>query len=103
VRREAIEEAGCTIDELEFVCEYLVSPGGTTERTSLYVGRADLTNVEGVHGLDTENEDILVHVVDADDAIAMADSGRVSNAMGQIGLNWLARHRDRLRAAWQPR
>lgn len=102
VRREAVEEAGCAVDELEFVCEYLVSPGGTTERTSLYVGRADLTNVEGVHGLAEENEDILVHVVDADEAIAMADSNRISNAMGQIGLNWLARHRDRLRTAWQP-
>ncbi|MDZ7748596.1 MAG: NUDIX domain-containing protein [Halofilum sp. (in: g-proteobacteria)] len=31
VRREAVEEAGCTIGALERVCEYLVSPGGTTE------------------------------------------------------------------------
>lgn len=100
VRREALEEAGCTVTELERICEYLVSPGGTTERTTLFVGRADLAGVSGVHGLAHEHEDILVHVVDADAAIAMADDGRVSNAMGQIGLQWFARHRRRLRRRW---
>lgn len=100
VRREAREEAGCAVTELERICEYLVSPGGTTERTTLFVGRADLGDVSGVHGLDREHEDILVHVVDADSAIAMADDGRVNNAMGQIGLQWFARHRQRLRRRW---
>ncbi len=102
VRREAVEEAGCTVDRVERICEYLVSPGGTTERTALFIGRADLASVEGVHGLAEENEDILVHVVGAEEAIALADAGRISNAMGQIGLNWFARHHERLRREWQP-
>lgn len=101
VRREAVEEAGIEVSDLERVCEYLVSPGGTTETTTLFAGRTDLSAAGGVHGLDHENEDILVHVVDAADAIAMADSGRVNNAMGQIGLHWFARHRERLRNAWR--
>jgi len=101
VQREAIEEAGIEVTDLERVCEYLVSPGGTTETTTLFAGRTDLSAAGGVHGLDHENEDILVHVVDAADAIAMADSGRVNNAMGQIGLHWFARHRERLREAWR--
>lgn len=102
VRREAVEEAGCEITALEPVCEYLVSPGGTSERTALFVGRADLAEVGGVHGLAEENEDILVHVLDADEAIALADQGRVANATGQIGLQWFARHRARVRDAWCP-
>jgi ADP-ribose pyrophosphatase len=101
VRREAVEEAGCTIGALELISEYLVSPGGTTETTTLYAGQADLTGAGGIHGLDDENEDIRVHVVDAREAIAMADDGRVANAMGVIGLNWLARHRERLRGLWR--
>lgn len=100
VRREALEEAGCAVTEVERICEYLVSPGGTTERTTLFVGRADLGEVSGVHGRADEHEDILVHVVDAATAIAMADDGRVNNAMGQIGLQWLARHREGLRRRW---
>ncbi|MEX0607573.1 MAG: ADP-ribose diphosphatase [Halofilum sp. (in: g-proteobacteria)] len=101
VRREAVEEAGCTVDLVERICEYLVSPGGTTESTALYIGRADLANVEGVHGLAEENEDIRVQVVGADEAIALADSGRITNAMGLIGLNWFARHRERLHREWR--
>lgn len=101
VRREALEEAGCTVTDLERICEYLVSPGGTTERVTLFAGRAALAGVSGVHGLDREHEDILVHVLDADAAIAMAADGRVSNATGLIGLQWLARHRRRLRRRWR--
>lgn len=96
-RREAMEEAGCELSAVEPICDYLVSPGGTSEQTSLYWARADLGDVGGIHGLDEENEDIRVHVVDAREAITMADDGRVANAAGVIGLYWLARHRERLR------
>ncbi len=100
VRREAVEEAGCELGEIEPVCDYLVSPGGTSEQTCLFVGRVDLGAAGGVHGLDAEHEDIRVHVVDAGEAIAMADDGRIANAAGIIGMFWLARHRERLREAW---
>lgn len=100
VRREAIEEAGCTIERLERICRYHVSPGGSTETTALFVGQADLNAVEGVHGNPDEDEDIRVLVVDAAEAIAMADDGRISNAMGLIGLNWFARNHQRLRDEW---
>lgn len=36
-RREAVEEAGCEIDELEFVCRFLVTPGVSSEMILLYV------------------------------------------------------------------
>lgn len=101
VRREAVEEAGCELGELEPVCDYLVSPGGTSERTCLFVGRVDLGDAGGVHGLDEEHEDIRVHVIDAADAIAMADDGRIANAAGVIGMFWLARNRGRLQAEWR--
>lgn len=100
VRREAVEEAGCRIGELEYISRYYVSPGGSTETTTLFVGRADLAEVGGVHGNADENEDIRVHIVDAAAAIAMADAGRANNAMAQIGLNWFARHHDRLVREW---
>lgn len=99
-RREAHEEAGVTIDALEPVCEYLVSPGGSSERTALYVGRADLAGAGGIHGLATENEDIRVHTFTAAEAIELADSGRANNAAAQIALHWFARHRERLQARW---
>lgn len=99
-RREAVEEAGITVTDLVPVCDYLVSPGGTTERTSLFVGRADLAEAGGIHGIDEEHEDIRVHVLPADEAIAWADDGTVHNAAGLIALNWFARHRGILRDRW---
>ena len=45
VCREAVEEAGCAIETLSFICEYLVSPGGTSERISLYCGMVDSRGV----------------------------------------------------------
>jgi len=100
-RREAREEAGVTITSVERICEYLVSPGGTSERTSLFIGRADLGAAGGVHGLAAEHEDIRVHPLDAAAAIACADAGRANNAAAQIALNWFARHHQRLRSAWR--
>ena len=46
VKKEAYEEAGLNLTELEFMLSYLSSPGGTTERLHLYLARADLSDVE---------------------------------------------------------
>ncbi|MCW8983112.1 MAG: NUDIX domain-containing protein, partial [Gammaproteobacteria bacterium] len=35
-RRESVEEAGCEVGRVEKICDYLVSPGGTSETISLY-------------------------------------------------------------------
>lgn len=100
-RREAAEEAGITLGELTPICEYLVSPGGTSECTKLYIGRADLETAGGVHGRADEDEDIRVHTFDAAAAIELADTGEANNAAAQIALHWFARHHDRLRAEWR--
>ena len=59
-RREALEEAGLELQQLHHIQNYLVSPGGTTERVSLFVGRADSTTAGGIFGLPEEAEDIRV-------------------------------------------
>lgn len=99
-RREADEEAGIVITDLERICEYLVSPGGTSERTTLFVGRADLSEAGGIHGCADENEDIRVHTFAAGEAIELADRERANNAAAMIALNWFARHHARLRDRW---
>lgn len=100
VRREAEEEAGCTIQALSFICEYLVSPGGTSERISLYCGMVDSRGVGGVHGLDTEDEDILVQTVPFDEAWTWLQEGAINSASPIIALQWLAMQRPLLRQRW---
>ena len=100
VRREAVEEAGCVLQELQPICEFLVSPGGTSERISLFCGRVDSTTVNGVHGVHEEGEDIMVHVLPLQEALRAVTQGRIRSASPIIALQWLALHRDEVRALW---
>lgn len=98
--REALEEAGCTMDALTPIVSYYPSPGACSEQIRLFVGRVVSAVVGEVKGVDTEHEDILVHAVARADAIALLDAGKINNGLTIIALHWLARHGDRLRAEW---
>ncbi|MEO6696669.1 MAG: NUDIX domain-containing protein [Gammaproteobacteria bacterium] len=99
--REVREEAGCDMQELLPICEYLVSPGGTSERISLFCGRIDSRSLGGVQGLHDEGEDILVHVLPVAEALELMTSGRIRTASPIIALQWLASHHGELRARWR--
>ncbi len=98
--REGQEEAGLTFHELEKVCDYLVSPGGSTELIHLYCGHVSTESAGGIHGIEDEHEDIRVHVVPLSEAIAMIGDGRINNAAAIIALQWLQLNHHRLRDAW---
>lgn len=99
-RREAMEEAGCAVLDLIPICEYLVSPGGTSERIKVYCGRVDASGAGGIHGLAHEGEDICVHVVPFAQALDMLNAGRIDSASPIIALQWLALHREDVRRRW---
>lgn len=100
--RESQEEAGCRLGELVPISHYLVSPGGTSETVHLYCAAIDSRDlrVDG-HGLADDAEDIRLHVLPADEAIALIETGGVEAAMPIIALQWLALNRERLQARWQ--
>jgi ADP-ribose pyrophosphatase len=98
--READEEAGLSFANLEHICDYLVSPGGTTEMVYLFCGRVDTAKAGGLFGLEVEHEDIRAHVFSAEEAIAMTGDGRINNAAGVMALQWLQINRPRLRQEW---
>jgi len=102
-RREAVEEANLELGELLPICNYLASPGGTTEKVYLYCAQVDSREVGGVFGLAEEDEDIRVHVVPFDDAMLMIESGQINNAAAIIALQWLALNRSRVEQAWLPK
>lgn len=99
-RREGQEEADLNFERLEHICDYLVSPGGTTEMVHLYCGKVSTASAGGLHGIDDEHEDIRVHVVSADEAIAMIRDGRINNAAAIMAIQWLQINRDSLRERW---
>lgn len=97
-RRELKEEANIEPYALEYICNYLSSPGGCDEKLHLYCGLCDLSTAGGVYGLPEEGEDIRVHVFAADDVFAWLYNGAFNNAAALICLQWLQFNRSRLRA-----
>jgi ADP-ribose pyrophosphatase len=89
VCRESVEEAGLEVIRLKKICDYMVSPGGTTERIWLFLGEVDSDNAPEYAGLDCENEDIKVHCVSTEQAFNWLETGYINNAMTIIALQWL--------------
>ena len=99
-KREAVEEAGVEVLDLAPVCSCFMSPGGSSEVVQCYVGRVGTTAAGGVFGLVEEGEDIKVHVLPFEEALGRLDHGRLNVASTLLVMQWLARHRDGLRARW---
>ena len=100
-RREAVEEAGAHLQRLETIGCFYASPGATDEYVHAYAAEADLTLVDGVHGLDCEHEDIRVVKLPFWAAMEALARGELTAAPAALSLLWLARHRDRLRVDWR--
>ncbi len=94
--RESEEEAGCVVQEMRLITEFYTSPGGASEKISLFYGRIDATEVGGIHGLDHEHEDILVSTVSFAEAYAMIEDGRIESAIPIIAIQWLALNKHKL-------
>ena len=100
LRREALEEAGCTLERLEHAHTFLPSPGASSERVSVFCAEADLSAAGGIFGLADEHEDIRVEVFPADEAIRLLEDGIVEAGPAVVALAWFARHHDRLKGEW---
>ncbi|MBD3586019.1 ADP-ribose diphosphatase [Salinimonas sp. HHU 13199] len=98
--REAQEEAGIALTNLTRATSYLASPGGTTERIDIFVARTDSTTAHGVHGLDSESEDICVHRVAESDALEWLKNGHIDNAASIIALQWFFMNKQELLESW---
>jgi len=99
--REAREEAGCEITRLEPIARYFSTPGACSERVHLFCGQVDTSSAGGIHGLETEHEDIFACVWSLKDALALLHRGEVSNSMTLIALQWLDRHHEDISHRWR--
>lgn len=98
--REAEEEAGLTFSAMLPITQYFPSPGGSSEFVHLYLGHCDSEGAGGIHGLESEAEDIRVSVWALDDALQAMRDGRIVNAATLIALQWLALNRNEVRGLW---
>lgn len=98
-RREALEETGCAVLDMEFIGKHYPSPGTTDEIFMLYCGRIGKAEA-GHYGLEQEGEEIKTHLFPAAEAIRMLDKGEITNGATVVCLHWFARNHARLRQKW---
>lgn len=98
--REAHEEAGATILDLELIADYFVSPGGTNEYLHLYCGKVNAAKLGGIHGLPNENEDIRAFTLPALEAFQLVKDGKIKTAPVIIALQWLQLNHQWLKELW---
>ncbi|MDV7338809.1 NUDIX domain-containing protein [Terasakiella sp. A23] len=98
--RETEEETGCHAKRVEFICDYLVSPGGTTESMHLYCVEVNSTEAFEVGGLEHEGEDIAVVKVSSQKAFELLENGNLHNSMTIIAVQWLKLQLNEIRQKW---
>ncbi|MEH6595899.1 MAG: NUDIX domain-containing protein [Colwellia polaris] len=101
--RESKEEANLDLapENVIKVMDYLSSAGGMSECIHLYCACVDSSNISGVYGLESEGEDILVHVMTRKNANKLLAEGKILNAATIITLQWLALNVDKFKSSWK--
>ncbi|GEA60352.1 ADP-ribose diphosphatase [Vibrio comitans] len=99
-KREAVEEAGLDVTHIEHISGYYPSAGGCSERLELFVGLITAPTSAGVFGLESEGEDIRVHILTREEAYEMVKNGTIENAASIITIQWLMLNHQQLRAQW---
>src|SRR3546814_12249002 len=92
-RREATEEAGCTITDIEPIASFYPSPGGSAEYVHIFCGRKDSTGIGGMHGNTSEAEDIRALAETLEAAYEPQPTGGSDNHNPGVALHQHAPHR----------
>jgi ADP-ribose pyrophosphatase len=96
MRREIMEEVGFRVGELTHITTMYPSPGGSSERITIYyveLGNTDRIAAGG--GLASEGEDIQIVEVALPELWRAVDAGEIMDAKTIIGVMWLRRKLER--------
>ena len=97
--RETQEETGISAVTLHHIQSFYPSPGSSTDFFHAYLGLCHLPDGQVWQGgLDAESEDLRLHPVAFERAMALLSAGELRAGPLQMMLYWLALQRDRLRA-----
>ncbi|MGN7969142.1 NUDIX domain-containing protein [Microbacterium sp. 22296] len=89
IRREAEEETGVRVDDVQPVFEVYMSPGSVTERLHFFAAAYDgSTRVGDRGGLVEEGEEIEILEYAIDEAVSMIREGSIQDAKTIMLLQW---------------
>jgi ADP-ribose pyrophosphatase len=102
--REMVEEQGLELKNTEVIHEgAYVSSGGTSEKIAIVFGTVDMSKAGGVHGLETESENIKAVILKSDEFLRRVRAGEITDLKTIVAGYWLAENRDRLQQQYNPK
>ncbi|HDY69163.1 MAG TPA: NUDIX domain-containing protein [Candidatus Scalindua sp.] len=86
-RKEALEETGYKVDKLRYLTQFYPSPGGCSERISVYFAYVEAKDrIKREEYMGEGSEDILVMEVALSKALEMIKTGEICDGKTIIGL-----------------
>ena len=85
-RKEVLEETGYKIEELQYLTKFYPSPGGCSERISIYLAYVETSEEKKDKFFGTGNEDIQVLEMPLAKALEMIKNGEICDGKTIIGL-----------------
>lgn len=98
--RELKEETGIDIaaKDLHYINSVYPSPGGCSERVTIFVGNINADHLLAHGGLDAEDEDIRIFKLPVHKAFEYCKVGRINNAAALMALQYLQLYYDEIRS-----
>ena len=94
--RECKEEIGVSPAKVVELLTYLSTPGVTDEEVTIFLAAVDTSQVREGPLVSPDGEQLLVHLVSIDEAVAALDRNAMRAGHLVTGLQWLALNRNRL-------
>jgi len=102
VHREAREEAGLEILQLELMHRFLSTPGMSSELVHLFCGRVKISGQDNaIHGVKNEGENIRTVICGIGEALSLLKRGKIANGKTIIALQWLALYHREIIRKWR--
>lgn len=100
--RELKEESGLDINanDLHYINSVYPSPGGCSERVTLFIGNVNADHLLTHGGLASEDEDIRIFKLPAQKAFEYCKTGRINNAAALMALQHLQLYYDEIRMSF---
>lgn len=89
IKKEVQEEIGYALEEVEFICSFFTTPGGSSEQVFLYFSEVHSKNkVFAGGGNKSEKEDIQLVKFKTKEALHKLSAHQFGDAKTIIGLQW---------------
>lgn len=98
--REAMEEAGIALSDLQPMLAYAPLAAAADERVHLFSARCDASRLPAVAGEIDQEETVLPLAVAPADLLEAVQGGRVRNGHLILALSWFTLHRAAIEAQW---